>query len=433
MKILTEQSIRLLDNNLKYNNIYFISSLPIKTTIQDAGCSLDPSILSHKWIYGRNGLLNNLEGYNTFSKRVAEFYDMGDYLNTLRQRLNIVNELIACDLDTNLPLHLSTRPYHEGDIVLDLEDPKDFLFVVHPGQTRVQGSVFLRAPLKNVFLYINKKYKNVSIKQYPFIKKIETVEQLLTYYRTYTKLDKNQKALYDFYLPKTEFGLKYHKETDVYILKCNNISNLNRKKEEKKVLQHTSTYYLPNTFLSMNSFCKLFFNNTFNIYTNDKNKLKKILLEESKHFLSINELKQDNLNTTGGYSRPLDPYPGIFEKSLSKKEIEFITKYIDLIHTTDEQQHKTIDYNIIKTQDLDSKKIVQQNQKGITIIIDSNKIQELNRNIYELLFCIPSTHTLTRNKENSVKIINCEHEYWTTEKNYKEYILSEDFFKVWKQ
>ena len=59
-----------------------------------------------------------------------------------------------------------------------------------------------------------------------------------------------------------------------------------------------------------------------------------------------------------------------------------------------------------------------------------SNLKVFERNIFELLFCIPDTYTLTRNNDNSLCIINCEHKYWKTGENMKEYVLTDNFFKT---
>ena len=78
------------------------------------------------------------------------------------------------------------------------------------------------------------------------------------------------------------------------------------------------------------------------------------------------------------------------------------------------------------------KNIVEKNNKrGICVLIDTNKVKDIHRDIYELLFCIPHTYTMSRTKDNSIIIINCEHEFWNNTKNFKEYIIKKEFCELW--
>ena len=176
MYILSEESIPLVKYMLERYDMYHVTNFPIIAALQDGGCvDKDPINLSAQWLYDRYGLNTSLPQYDTQLKRIAEFTYHGDYLKTLRQRINIVNELIDCNLDSNLPVHVSCKPKSNKKIILDLESKEslyDFHFICHPGQTRIQGSIFLRDPLKNILFYIKKDFsKNIELKEHSYIKK----------------------------------------------------------------------------------------------------------------------------------------------------------------------------------------------------------------------------------------------------------------------
>jgi hypothetical protein len=78
--------------------------------------------------------------------------------------MNIVNEMLECGFNSNLPVHISISPRTTRDDVpestiwpkintLNLNDDsvKDWKFIIHPGQTRAQASVFTRTNLQNTF------------------------------------------------------------------------------------------------------------------------------------------------------------------------------------------------------------------------------------------------------------------------------------------
>ena len=97
-----------LDKVLSLNDIYQITSLPIEFASIDAGgFAANPGFLSFQWIYDRLGFYNSIRQYDTFMRRIIEFQQAGDFLNTLRQRLNITHEMIKCNLDSKLPVHIS--------------------------------------------------------------------------------------------------------------------------------------------------------------------------------------------------------------------------------------------------------------------------------------------------------------------------------------
>ena len=72
--------------------------------------------------------------------------------------------------------------------------------------------------------------------------------------------------------------------------------------------------------------------------------------------------------------------------------------------------------------------VTKNNFSGICMYIEERVIGINDRDIHEFLFCINSEVSMTRSNDNKVAIINCEHEYWKTGKNYKEWILPETFY-----
>ena len=244
MYSLTNESLKIINDNLKRNYLFHINSFPIESALQDGGC-LEKEIasLSGQWLYDRHGFFSTFENYNTFHKRLTEFTDHGDYLKTLRQRINIIHEMIKCDMNSNLPVHISVMNRTSKKATLDLKDIKslnNFSFIAHPGQTRLQGSIFLRDPLKNVILYISKKnMQTIDIKKDSFITPILSADELVKFYRVFNP-DKNKFPVYDFKMPYLDKNMKYHAEHDTYILKVNNIQD--KKTSGRKTSFHASIF-----------------------------------------------------------------------------------------------------------------------------------------------------------------------------------------------
>ena len=445
MYILSKKSLPLVDYMFDNYEIYHISELPIDLALRDGGClDQDPVSLSAQWLYDRTGFYNSINEYNNTLKRTVEFTYHGDYLKTLRQRMNIVHELIKCNLNTNLPVHISCKPKKDQYIDLDLKDKNSLQqlnFIAHPGQTRIQGSIFLRDSLKNVLLYIKKDYsKYVNLKNYKFIKKIKTVEDLLKNYKPSVKIT-NDNLYYDFFMPGNDNGLKYHKATDSHILKVSNMYSTSNRK------LHSSTYYLPGTFISMHNFCSILFNNRVNLYTNNINEAKKLVRNgENKILLNITSQeklghfkrsgKYDKLTFSWGfeednnYNDTIEANNQYFYQHLSEPDYKFISNFNKFLDENNSKTKYTLTLNIIEEKNIKNlKKVVSRNQKGICLFIDTDKITTLNRDIYELLFCIPADFSLSCNKEQSIGIINCEHEYWSKSASKKQYTLNNNFFK----
>ena len=132
--------------------------------------------------------------------------------------------------------------YDNTTLNLNDDSINNHSFIIHPGQTRAQGSVFTRTNLKNALIYVNKKH-NVDVKMNSsnYITKIESIEQLLKVYRPSSKVTKNNKVA-TFSTPNVsgadyDRGFKTHKEHDITILKCFDI------KESKALLGEPTRSY----------------------------------------------------------------------------------------------------------------------------------------------------------------------------------------------
>jgi hypothetical protein len=72
--------------------------------------------------------------------------------------------------------------------------------------------------------------------------------------------------------------------------------------------------------------------------------------------------------------------------------------------------------------------VTKNNFSGICMYMDASIVKINDRDVHEFLFCINAEVSMTRSDDNEVVIINCEHEYWKTGKNYKEWILPKSFY-----
>lgn len=445
MYILSEKSVPLVNYMLEEYDMYHITKFPVVAALQDGGCvDKNPINLSAQWLYDRYGLNTTLAQYDTFLKRVTEFTYHGDYLKTLRQRINIVNELIDCKLDTNLPVHVTCKPDIEENISLDLEDVnslKKVHFICHPGQTRIQGSIFLRDPLKNILFYVKKDYsKYIKVKKYSYIKKINNIDELIKCYRPYTS-NKTDKYYYDFFMPSFEKGLKYHEFTKSYILKANNIYALPNRR------MHSSDFYLHNTFLTMNKFSSILFNNKINVYTDDIQKAKQLIQNSENTILSTftsreyyrgfkNLIKVNKFSEPWGYencnnyNNSFEANKAYFKQYLSEDEFNSFSEFDKVLNIENSRANNSLNINFIETQKLSTfSNIVNKNKTGICFILNTKKIKTFNRDLYELLFCIPAKFSVSCNKEKSIAVINCEHEGWDKKNSFKQYTFTDDFFK----
>lgn len=111
--IVSKYDKSIINEILLKQDIYHVTSLPWQVAYKDCGSIQTPNntALRNKWMYDNSGLFKSLDDYSNTFKLIDEYFEHGDCPVTLRQRINIVNELLDCDFDSNLPLHISFKPY----------------------------------------------------------------------------------------------------------------------------------------------------------------------------------------------------------------------------------------------------------------------------------------------------------------------------------
>lgn len=453
---ISRKSVDVLNKVFSESDIYAFENFPVTCTFRDIGTDTNQARLRYKWLFGRYGFYQGISEYKSFRRRVDEFTYYGDYLHTLRQKINIIHSLIECNLDTDLPVHCSIKPYNTTTpSIIDfenIESLKQLCFIFHPGQTRAQGSAFLGDGLRNVLMFVNKKYsplltfKNVNALQ------IKTVDDLLRNYKvqnqsSYTELE------YDFYIPGDENGIRYHKVNETGVLKCNNIHTVGNK-TTRPVSVHSSKTYPIDTFIDMDKYCTELFRSSLNIYSNqDRNKLitKNNKVREYLTTQALNLNRANNSSIHEILSRAQDTfnevdhsnnyYSSYFTKHklhlqskathLTKEQLEYAL-YIDSANIRLEEESPDLNFNFINTDTVkEASWYVSKNEfKGICLVVNT---LSNTRDFAELLMCIPTTFSMLRNQDSTVMVINCGHEYWKTGLNFKEYIFNKNFFNQWIQ
>jgi hypothetical protein len=485
----SEYDKSMINEILSKQDIYHVTSLPWQVATKDCGSKQTPNntALRNTWMYDNTGLFKSLDDYSNAFRRIDEYFEHGDCPVTLRQRINIVNELLDCDFDSNLPIHVSFKPYAKAlrkevkvfpqssnddsydNTTLNLNDDSinNHSFIIHPGQTRAQGSVFTRTNLKNALIYVNKKH-NVDVKMNSsnYITKIESIEQLLKVYRPSSKVTKNNKVA-TFSTPNVsgadyDRGFKTHKEHDITILKCFDIKESKALLGEPTRSYHSSFLYTYKSLKSINYFYKLLSNNRFNIYSSNAG------WSDNKNNINQQHLYYNHNKHEGGYPTRINYRKSISEHYSSYQEIvfnssvvwdkmipnedgmfsdnetELLKKYYNFLQENKEllkdvfSNSKTFVFqpNYVSldecfvTPSVDNWKelVTKNNFSGICMYMEECVIGINDRDIHEFLFCINSEVSMTRSNDNKVAIINCEHEYWKTGKNYKEWILPETFY-----
>jgi len=201
-KTVTKESIKVIESVFKESYIYTIDEFPVNAAKWDVGCGWKDQIqaLRGKWLFDRYGIFEDLENYSSFYRRLNEFMYHGDFLHTLRQRLNIVHLMIECNFDTNTPVHISIGPTGRSikngvkNIPINLHKGVGFEhlnIIAHPGQTRFQASVIAHQPLKNTLIYINKKFidEGYLLLKTKGLKRINNLEELLQHHHLSLKIN----------------------------------------------------------------------------------------------------------------------------------------------------------------------------------------------------------------------------------------------------
>lgn len=456
---LTPKSYEVINAVMEKTAIFTIDSLPTNTAYKDSGVLSEKQDLRlrAKWLYDKYGMYNSAIDYSTFPKRIFEYFHYSDFINSLRQRLNIIHEMMDCDFDTNTPVHISIAKSDVIDRpnlnVLDLHDQYkmlDFSVVAHPGQTRLQASVFLQRPLHRVLLYINKEtLKDVKLET-KGLREITSIEELIPHYRyrrNRTDIGNPDQVELDFYLPNLvdehDLPAKYHRVNKTYILK---MSSATVKKRDNKDAAHPSDYYLTDSFLTTDKYFRILNNNTLNIYSNNIKQISKA------QFHTQNLLRSTFTNSPNGDLSVYDYLSGyrefgeFFNQNYDLSQTFYLEQLLDEIGNneafsgTDQKIISDIDYiirkygnkkfgweyNLIESNPSDPVDYVTLNDfKGYCIVINTG---DCKRTYEELFMVAHPNYSIIRSKQSKVMVINCEHEYWKTGKNYKEYILTDNFF-----
>lgn len=462
---------------LSKQDIYYITSLPWEVASKDVvrEQDLNKLTLRNKWMYDNNGFYKSLDSYSNAFKRIDEYFERGDAPFTLRQRINIIHELLDCDFDTNLPLHLSFEPndksYCNTTINLNDDSIDNYEFIIHPGQTRAQGSVFTRTNLENVLIYVKKEH-NVDVKMNisNYITKIESLEQLLEVYKPNSEVDGDTLSI-SFSTPSVkgidyDGGFKKHYQHDITILKAFQMhkpKDLISASAGVNESVHSSNHYTYKSLKSINNFYTLLSNNRFNIYSNNsdwlgnKNQSNQANLYHKK--IENNEWVNYEENTSDGYESYKNlvfnnpdlitdndiwdkTFPAI-DTMFSDNEIKLLKEYYLFLSKNKEllkdifsnsktftfQPHmERVNFNVKSLINFWKELVTKSDFSGICMYMDDSVIKINDRDVHEFLFCINSEVSMTRSDDNKVAIINCEHEYWKTGKNYKEWILPETFY-----
>ena len=453
----TKPSYKILDRTFKEVDIYQINNFPYQLAAHDVGASRYNLIeeIRTKWLYSSTGFYNEINKQNQFLKRINEFILNLDYPKSLRQRINIVHEMMKTDFNSLVPIHISVALKKDEDVILDANDYTsgfNFSFIAHPGQTRAQASVFCKRNLNNVLFYISKKEaKKIKLKNFTNIKKIETYEEL---HKVYSPLDKEKNKNYtvdlcfgrnDRDITKDQ-KIHRHLNIEIPILKAVFIKTPTLYKDEKGLNYHPGTKYVFNSFISFDKFCKVFHNNQYKIFSHKRepfitrlfSKLDRQLIEisiqnnllPSKKVLDLLDVDERTQIPKSTILRTIkDAYEDEEMKLWLDKYDNFFAESISLIEDKIEY-HSVRHLPLVQVEkDIKLQKIVEKNQyRGYALYLGNIDYDKLIRTPIEFLFFISGDNTVTISEDKQIAVINCEHEYWKTGANYKEWRLTKEMY-----
>lgn len=451
----------LIESVMEKTAIFTLDEFPLTAAYLDSGTGdKNQSLrLRAKWLYDKYGFYTNASSYSTFPKRIFEYFHHGDFINTTRQRLNIIHEMMDCNFDTSTPVHISIGPStsndRPGNNVLDLNDVeklKDFKVIAHPGQTRLQASIMLSQPLTRFLIYINKDFLNEISLSTAGLREISNIDELIKHYRIRdNRYDINEinRAVFNFHLPylddEHEIPVKYHKLNETYILKLNEINVYD--KEDKLDAGHPSLYYLTDSFLTTDNYFRILTNNTLNIYTEDVSQIKQ------NNFNNVLRLRavysnSDKLDTSVfDYLSGYREYGQTFNEnySLDSDKLFYLEQLFlemdksDKYSGVDKKTVEDIDYTIRKygKKEFSWKyNFYNSKSKSITDIVKDNDYrgyclvynnEHCKRTFEELLMLGHPNFSIAKSSDDSIAVINCEHSYWKTGEDYREYIITDKF------
>jgi len=447
---------------LDSSSIYSIDNFNYKLTQHEVGFTKLGNTedivfqLRKKWLFGYYGLYTNIQKYTNASDRFIERAYNSDLSSTLRQKMNIVSEMMDANFTSSMPVHISVTikenvPQNKSVIIDNINgyDKEEIDFIIHPGQTRAQSAVFCKRNLNNILFYIPKKFKHrISLLNFDKITKIDTAEKLTQVYNVLPgvtddlrDIELNINAYEGTY---TEYDIihkiKSHTHNSSEIVPLAKVYYMMNVKKDPATSVHPSNIYIDNSFRSFNYFMDKVHNNRVNVYTN----CKPVVLKSHLQAITNKLIRYKSINEELEYNESKVKAEHPFESFLLqvndllgknfKQEFESIVKKVNLSHSYLNETKKSelepyAPPNIVKADTTDNKEIVKLNlYSGFCIYIDKSLKENLYRNHYELLFFTNWDVAITRSEDNKIAIYNCEHEYWKTGNNYKEWILTKEMY-----
>lgn len=445
-KEIFEKQREYLDWFFSNYDIYHVNNCPWKYLERDACIYRNSDLIRNRWIYGIDGFNSQIRHFSNFMYRLIEVGLVGDIPDTLRQRYNIIDTLFKCNFSTNNPIHTTPTPMMDN-LVLDFQsdDFTKFNLIGHPGQTRIQGSCFLKNNLDNVFVYKRKDDTSYTIKMTDNVSVINSYDQLIKHYKPFDNSD-SENIMYIFTHDTGDESMpfKYHKRNKNPILK---VYYMLKPTDTGYVDLSTTVSYMSDNFRSFNKFCRILFSDEFKVYTDNRSKLTDIFNRNRNALynnISISDAhfnKQihiDNLMRSNNLFNNKKPKNIYQSKSIINDLTESETELFETLENHFKSDKNLFEsntkvifdiYNIkknISESDYDS--VFKMDKSGFSIWISSD-IDELSfyRDLSEIIMISSTDDVITKSEDGLVQIINHSHSYWKTGNDYSERIIPHNF------
>jgi len=446
-----EESSRIIKDVMDTCHIYHVSKFKPEYTSCESRGEYKRYSAKLRWdfLFKNDGLITNINNYSSELTRFFEYTSFGDFPSSIRQKINIVGDLLHSEMDTFVPLHATLQPLNSKQQEIDIDDLavdySNYQMVIHPGFTRGIASIFLNTPLKKVLLYINKEHK-LTIKESKYVKKINSEKELTS---LYIPESPSTDIIYDFKVHKTTSGrsVKFHSPTDTPVLKVNNIID-GTKPGDKPVQLHHTNIYKATTFKAFDNYARILFSNKVKLYTDNGNthalgkkfrlngqKLQNTYFNtEFKHRTNLFNTRNDYRKVTNmlppsalfNSDEDMDPkYSEVYKRIWKVIDVQFKDSpepfFIDNTENLGGSVIEEIDN--INVREL----VINNNYKGIIIYVSQDITPKLDRLFFELLFCVYHKTPIMQTKCRGLIIINCNHASWKKTDKLTETIIDDRF------
>jgi len=405
---LDELNVKFLQKFFKGHDVYLSKSLPWQFYNYENGKYKKYTNMHVRldFLFSEYGFFNE-----TYKERDVQYLDDAvyeDFSKFHRQKRYIVQEFIDNDGVFSNPTHHSFRAKNRTSTldINNFESINNFKLVTHPGNTRFAVSCYIQDNLTSAIMYFNKSYNFNPPKGLVKITNIQGLDGLWKPHHYFSEEQSN--LIYDFYFGNKDNlknGTKYHIPTQSNVLKLwkfrvadNSMSRFERfgwKRSAAEqlivrgVLQADSNNYLACVFDSSKDIGIIVDEKPLTIYTNSDIDIKEYFLNIRNEL--INMTIKMNAITDGKNKHHVPGTPDL--------EYQF---YVDRDMI---EKHFKFEVKVVDTKPTDIPKL--NKYKGFAIWIDKDKLQDINREIYELLFYTRRDVKVAKTDDGKVEVINC--------------------------